>query len=226
MPEKKIYFVCICGESVSYDVDLDVLQKKMELSKSGLIQISVPHKDHKVALYLDRNFVVRGVSEILDINEIATGIKEKQDEINTEDLRELLEKFDYNKMLDQLISAVAFKYGEKDTAFEVLGSLIGSEIWYNMRKRYIEMGAKLKFQPNTILKDEIVPVLKKISSGVNYFKKSGLITVLLKYPAKFYEGVIKGALEKMNSVGIIEEKIEVSFMENKDRNELWVLPSD
>ncbi len=226
MPNKRIQFICICGESVGYEIDLEILERKMKESKTGLIQISVPHKDHKVSIYLDKDFAVRGVSEIVDIKEISGAMKEKEERINIEELKEIINKFDYNKMLDQLISAVSFKYGEEDNAFDLLGFILGSEIWYNMRKRYIEMGAKLSFQPTTILKDEVIPVLKKLSIHATYFKKSGLITMTLKYPTKFYEGLIKGVLDKINSVGLINEKIEVSFMENKDRNELWVLPSD
>ncbi len=153
---------CVCGENFTYEVNLESLLHEFETT--GLLPLMIPHKDHFVTAYIDKQFKIRSVERVILINREQHSTVISTDKLSEVEIHEILneikQEFNPNKNYFKFISALLFKFKEPEALF-ISGKQIGFEMWLELRKAIIKLGATYQPDVSLILKTELKPILDK-----------------------------------------------------------------
>ena len=207
----KLTVKCICGEVFYPDVDL--AQYRQDTNDSGIIPLLVPHKDHFVTIYVDKNGSVRAVERIILVDEnVAPHVV--SDDKSIEDIQKIsldLEKqVDPNKDYSRYISLLLFQIKNPEALFAA-GVFTGVRMWTKWRASILKLGAKYTPQIDLILKSELKPILDKAGDADLHGDK-GILIRNCDAP-EFVVGLAQGVLNAVSSAakGDFSIKIEYSI---------------
>jgi hypothetical protein len=126
---------CVCGENFVYTIDLGPFQK--ELSSSGLLPIMIPHKDHFVTVYIDRQYKIRSVERVILVDREQRSTVVSTETLSESDIKSILDEIkkehNPNKNYFKFASALLYRIQEPEALFYA-GKIIGYEMWLELRK--------------------------------------------------------------------------------------------
>ncbi len=196
------------------EVDLEPYQKI--LSESGIVPLLLPHEDHFVTVYVDKNGSVRGVERIILVDEnIAPQVV--SGEMTLEAIQEISlemeEQVDPNKDYSRFISLLLFKIKNPEDLF-VAGEIIGRRMWTKWRDSILRLGAKYVPQIDLIIKSELKPVLDR-TGETDLLSEKGILIRNCNAP-QFVVGIAQGVLNAISTAakGDLSIRIEYSIEGN------------
>ena len=157
----KIRLKCSCGEFIAYFVDPNDL--KNEFGNKGVVAILIPHKDHFITVYIDKNYAVRGTERVVLVKNQNSSVVVKSSKILdiVQIVDDLMKKSDpfkhFLRFLAQLLNII-----KTPEDLFIAGRKVGKHLWDKRREPIIKMGATFTIEPELILKNEIVPIFDKI----------------------------------------------------------------
>lgn len=203
----KLTIKCICGEIFSTDVKEARLEEVFKTT--SLAPLVLPHNDHFVTVYVDKNYSVRNVERVILVEEDRAPVV-ISDELESGQLTKLLESLlkeaNPNKNYDRFVSALVSKTKSPETLFSA-GEEIGKRMWLEWRDPILRMGAKYQTSLDLIIKSELKPILDK--SGKTKLVGEKSIEVEECVAPQFVVGLAQGVLNAVSQV--TEEKLSVKF---------------
>ncbi len=198
---------CVCGEVFHAAVDDTRLEEIFK--SSSLAPLVLPHKDHFVTIYVDKNYAVRNVERVILIEEDRAPVVISS-EIENGDIHNLLKDIqkDANpsKNYDKFLSALLSKVKSPEVLFAA-GEVIGKNMWREWRKPILQMGAKYTTSIDLIIKSEIKPILEK-AGKTELIGDTGIEVVDVTAP-QFVVGLAQGVLNAVSAA--TDEKLTMKF---------------
>jgi hypothetical protein len=198
---------CICGEVFKPIVSDERLEEIFKTS--SLAPLVLPHKDHFVTIYVDKNLDVRNVERVILIEEDRAPlvISSEIENGNIQKLVTDLQK-DANpsKNYDKFLSALLSKVKSPEVLFAA-GEVVGKKMWLDWRKPILQMGAKYTTSIDLIIKSEIKPILEKAGES-ELIGNTGIEVKDCSAP-QFVVGLAQGVLNAVSAS--TEEKLTMKF---------------
>ncbi len=209
---------CVCGETFIYSINLTPFLYEFETS--GLIPLIIPHKDHFVTAYIDQSFKIRSVERVIMIDKNQKSTVVSVETMSEEEIDQILGdlKKEYNPAKDyfKFASALLYKIQEPEILF-IIGKQIGYEMWQDMRKAIIRLGAMYQPDLDLILKTELKPVLDK--TGKTKLDKNILEIDQCIVP-QFVVGLAQGILQAIGKYAEEKMDIEIEYKIEQQKVEL------
>ncbi|MDF1537955.1 MAG: hypothetical protein P1Q69_03540 [Candidatus Thorarchaeota archaeon] len=203
----KITVKCVCGEIFEAILAADRLEREFE--RTSLVPIVIPHKDHFVTVYIDKNHSVRSVERVILVEEDRAPVI-LSEESNIGEAEQialgLTKEANPNKEYNKFISLLLDKIKSPETLFRA-GEVIGRHMWMNWREAILKMGARYVTSLDLILKSELKPILDR-AGKTELIGDTGILITECAGP-QFVVGVAQGVLTAVSEA--TEEKISVKF---------------
>ncbi len=206
----KIIVKCVCGEVFQPEINLE--RYREDLEKSGLVPLLVPHKDHFVTVYVDKNGSVRGVERIILVEEdMTTQVASDDLDLNTiqQTALELEKEVDPNKDFTRYVSLLVFRIKSPEALF-IAGETIGRRMWTKWREPILRLGAKYVPQLNLIIKSELKPILDK-SGDANLQSDQEILITNCTAP-QFVVGIAQGVLNAVSTAAKGDFSIKIEYL--------------
>ncbi len=198
---------CICGEIFETSLAADRLDREFE--RTSLVPVVLPHKDHFVTVYIDKNHCVRSVERVILVEEDRAPVI-LSEESNIEEVEQialgLAKEANPNKEYNKFISLILDKIKSPETLFRA-GEVIGRHMWRNWREAILKMGARYATSLDLIIRSELKPMLDH-AGKTELLGDTGILITECAAP-QFVVGVAQGVLNAVSEA--TEEKITVKF---------------
>jgi hypothetical protein len=198
---------CVCGEAFNYTIP-DPNRLKSEWDSTGVVPLIVPHKDHFVTIYLDKELKIRSIERVILVdNNSASSVIETTPEKDIKTIiSDLSKKYNLLKQFDKFSSALFFQVNEPENLF-VAGRIVGSFLWKHKRDEFIKMGAKYQPDVDLIVKSELRPILER--TGNLKLEAENQLTISECIGPSFAIGIAQGVLNAISEV--LEHKMNVKI---------------
>lgn len=198
---------CFCGETFNYDIEIDSFSE--ELSKSGIIPLIVPHKDHFVTIYVDREMKVRSVERVILVEQERSPVvvsESLSDEKISEIVNSIEKEADPNKDYYKFVSSLLFQVQMPEALF-IAGRIVGYSMWKEWRKPILDLGATYQPKTDLIIKSELKPILDK--AGTTKFLEKNTIEIQGCIAPQFVVGLTQGILNAISEAS--DQKIDIKI---------------
>lgn len=194
--------LCSCGKSIDYEFNPAAIES--EYRRKTLAALLVPHEDHFVTVYIDRNNVVRGIEQVILVKKDDSSVVVKTSSVRGSVLDRVKvlckEKNPFKKFfsfLSLLISEITYP----EDLF-IAGRYIGYMFWNKKREPIIKLGATFKLDPKLLLSKEIVPIFEKLVKveKISFDKETIVIkdSISPQFIVGAAQGILDGIHEHMN----------------------------
>ncbi|MFW9919433.1 MAG: hypothetical protein ACFFED_07525 [Candidatus Thorarchaeota archaeon] len=203
----KLTIKCVCD--VIFSTEISEARLDQVLSTTSLAALVLPHNDHFVTIYVDRNYSVRNVERVILVDEDRAPVVISESPESgqvSQILAQILKDENPNKNYNRFISVLLSKLKSPDALF-VAGEEIGKRMWLEWRDPILRMGARYQTSLDLIIKSELKPILDK--SGKTKLVGDQGIEVDECAAPQFVVGLAQGVLNAVSQV--TEEKITVKF---------------
>jgi len=207
----KIRLKCSCGEYITYFINPEDIEK--EFGSKGVVAVLIPHNDHFITVYIDKNYTVRGMERVVLVKDQNSSVVVKSSKtIDTiQIVDDLIKKNDpfkhFLKFLSQLINLV-----KTPEDLFISGRKIGKYLWNKRREPIIKMGATFTIQPELILKNEIVPIFDKFVKIEKIKGDNQSVMMKETISPQFMIGAIQGILDAIQGyMNEAEVNIQIEF---------------
>lgn len=198
---------CVCGQIFQANLDSNRLDREFE--RTSLVPIVIPHEDHFVTVYVDKNHDVRSVERVILVEEDRAPVR-ISDESNIEEAKQiamdLAKEVNPNKEYSKYISLLFDRIKNPEALF-VAGEVIGHQMWMQWREGILKMGARYSTSMDLIIKSELTPILDRAGKTEQLSNTS--IRVSECAGPQFVIGVAQGVLNAVSEV--TAEKITMKF---------------
>jgi len=190
----KIRLKCSCGENITYFLDPEDLAS--EFQTKGVVAILIPHTDHFITVYVDKNYTVRGMERVVLVRDQNSSVVVKSSKnIDVDQIvGDLINKNDPSKRFIKFLSQVVDVIKAPEDLF-VAGRKVGSYCWGKRRDPIIKMGANFTIDPELILKNEIVPIFDKIVKIEKIKGDNNSVMLKESISPQFIVGATQGILD-------------------------------
>ena len=190
-----IQILCSCNEIFSFPINLEDIQDDLE--KNGIASVLIPHEDHFITAYIDKNLTVRSVEKVIIMRgRSATPIASKtsiEEEQVKSTVLEILKTVDPEKNHLGFLAQVAKHFTRPEEIF-LAGKFTGFELWYRKREKIIKLGAEFTLGPEIVLTAELKPIYDKIAK-TKYLKKEKTLVLQEIISPQFFIGIAQGVLD-------------------------------
>lgn len=207
----KIRVKCSCDENITYFIEPEDIEK--EFGNKGVVAVLIPHKDHFITVYIDKNYTVRGMERVVLVKDQNSSVVVKSSKtIDTVQIVEdLMKKNDpfkhFIRFLSQLIKLI-----EAPEDLFISGRKVGKYLWNKRREPIIKMGATFTIQPELILKNEILPIFDKFVKIERIKGDSQSVMLKETISPQFIMGAIQGILDAIQGyMNEAEMNIQIEF---------------
>ncbi len=203
----KLTIKCTCGEI--YSTEISETRLDDVLKTTSLAALVLPHNDHFVTVYVDKNYSVRNVERVILVEEDRAPVvisEESESGRLNEILNDLLKEENPNKNYDRFVSQLISKIKSPESLF-IAGEEIGKRMWLEWRDPILRMGARYQTSLDLIIKSELKPILEK--SGKTKLVGDKSIEVDECVAPEFVVGLAQGILSAVS--GVTEEKLTMKF---------------
>ncbi|MCF2144510.1 MAG: hypothetical protein K9W42_12490 [Candidatus Heimdallarchaeota archaeon] len=199
---------CICGETFTYSINLAPFIEEFETA--GEIPLIIPHKDHFVTAYIDRQFKIKSVERIIMVDKHQRSTIVSSETISENEIKRIIDNVkqeinlhkDYLGFAQKILDII-----QEPEALFIAGRQMGYEMWREMRKSIIKLGATYQPKINLILKTELKPILDK--TGKTRLEKDNQLEVDQVIAPQLVVGLAQGILLAIGETA--EEKMDIKI---------------
>lgn len=199
---------CTCGQVFEYTIDnLEKLTK--EWASSGVMPLIIPHGDHFVTAYLDKQGIVRSVEKVILVNnQKSSNVVEILPEGEVLELvREIRKEYNPSKQYYKFVSSLLQKTNSPESLFKA-GQLVGLRMWNKKRESILKLGAKYILKVELLMKSELLSILEM--TGETELKGENTLKISRCIAPQFIVGLAQGIIDAIlkASGDLVEIKIE------------------
>ncbi|MHA1630201.1 MAG: hypothetical protein ACTSXO_00955 [Candidatus Heimdallarchaeota archaeon] len=199
---------CICGETFTYSINLAPFIEEFETA--GEIPLIIPHKDHFVTAYIDRQFKIKSVERIIMVDKHQRSTIVSSETISENEIKRIIDNVkqeinlhkDYLGFAQKILDII-----QEPEALFIAGRQMGYEMWREMRKSILKLGATYQPKINLILKTELKPILDK--TGKTRLEKDNQLEVDQVIAPQLVVGLAQGILLAIGETA--EEKMDIKI---------------
>jgi len=210
---------CVCGETFNYSINLAPFVEEFETI--GVVPLIIPHKDHFVTAYIDRQFRIRSVERVIMVDKNQRSTVVSTEVTSEEEIRktiaEIKKEINLQKNYFKFVSALLYRIQEPEALF-IAGKQIGYEMWRELRKAIIKLGATYQPKIDLILKTELKPILDK--AGKTRLEKDNQLEVDQCIAPQFVVGLAQGILLAIGETAEEKMDIKIEYTIEEDKVDL------
>ena len=217
----KLLVACACGKSFTAEVDPAKLTDQFR--KGGIVPLLVSHEDHFVTLYVDKNYVVRGVERVILVEDDQSAVAVSE-ELTVNQITHMVDDAwsESNPMKDyaRFISLVVYRIKAPESLF-LAGEHVGRRMWNEWRSNILKLGARYQPSLDLIVKTELKPILDK--SGKARLAGERKLEVTQVVAPQFVVGLAQGVLNAVSGAAERKISVKIEYVTSEDSVSLSVV---
>lgn len=200
---------CSCGSVFQYNLNLETIAT--ELEKIGVLPIIVPHEDHFVTVYIDRELKIRSVERVILVEDERSSVVVTEtltEEKILKVVNEIEQETSPNKDYFKFASSLLYRIQDPQALF-IAGRYVGNKMWKEKRKGILSMGGVYKPALELIVKSELKPILDK--TGKTKLSGNTSLEITNCIAPQFIIGLAQGILNALSESASRKIGIKIAY---------------